>query len=384
MCNKVNDYRIPTWTVVPGEILYDQEINDAAFRVFAAISGLCGSSGCCYASNAWFTEKLGKDKTTISRAISRLEKSGFILTTVINVPKKGSRRFIFTFNLKQLRKLAQVTEVGGSAETAEVLSGMARMLLEKMMVGVGKNDNPPMGNNEEAPLSKNDQDPIGDNDNHRIKDIEKERESEKPPPTRSFKKGPKGEKCLEEVCWNNYLVAKAKFGSTFDPEFYDFFEQEVLARFPKQEIYAATLSDWYNDVWIKYEVDDIIWAVKRQRDESNAWQLKWPQIKNMLKSNKKAKDQEEVMALTREKIAQDKINQPKQQHNEAIELAENNPTEFMRKYQANPFFKDLVDANPELSGVVPAEVKGETKRPKRKCTISSDGSVTCTEKRRMM
>ncbi|HEB31331.1 MAG TPA: helix-turn-helix domain-containing protein [Spirochaetes bacterium] len=352
MTNKIQDYRIPTWSFVSGEILYDQEINDAAFRVYAAISGLCGSSGCCYASNAWFTEKLGKDKTTISRAISRLEKSGFILTTVINVPKKGSRRFIFTFNLKQLRKLAQVTEVGGSAETAEVLSGMARMLLEKMMVGVGKNDNPPMGDNEEGPLSKNDQDPIGDNAHHRIKDIEKERESEKDPPSRSFKKGPKNKKSLEEVCWDNYLMVKAKFGTTLDPEFYDFFEKEVLGRFPKQEVYAATLSDWYNDVWGKYATDDIIAVLKRQRDESNAWQVKWHQIKNRLEANIRAKKARQATEDFREgqvQRDQEQAEKIKDRRKERLEFARKKPDEFNLKYRNNPMFKIMVDSEPELA-----------------------------------
>jgi DNA-binding MarR family transcriptional regulator len=317
------------WGRIPAEVRYDKSLPAAARLLYAEFDALSRKHGYCWASNSYFARLFEVDVATVSKWIKKLVDGDHISMRV--VPKEANRRYIYLLTKKSIA------------------------LLTEKSVAIDEKVKSPI--------------------DEKVKPTNKtsiNSESEKQPPTPLFKKGSR-----EDICWNSYLAAKSHFGTTFDPDFYDFFEQEVMGRFDKQKVCNATLSDWYNDVWMVYGIDDIVRVLKRQRDESNAWQVKWYQIKNRLRDDKKAKDNTE---LTRRQAEENKVNHAvdnKHRRQEQLELARSNLPEFVKHYQTNPFFRKKVDNDPELKRFMPEENKARTKR---KCTISSDGKVTCTEK----
>lgn len=329
------------WGRIPADVRYDKLLPPAARLLYAEFDALSKKYGYSWAGNAYFAELYDVKEETISRWINMLLKNDHISVRIV---QKEHRRYIYLLTKKSIAPLTEISSAEGGA------------------------------------IDENVKGPIDEIVNHNKTSINNTRESEKDPPSRSFKKGPKGEKCLEEICWDNYLLARAKFKTALDPEFYDFFEQEVLGRYPRQEVYYATLSDWYNEIWGEYEVDDIIAVLKRLRGASNAWQIRWDKVESGLKATEKAKiEQKDVESYHRgcEQREKEHLEKMQVRKEERLEMAMTKPEKFMQKYRHNPLFKKIVDEEPELAKYVtlPDKTRG------RQCKISSDGKVTCTEKR---
>ncbi len=64
----------------PLSILHDNNLSDAAFRLYLEIFGLSEASkkGYCWATNRTLAENFGKSPRSVIRALSELEEKGYI------------------------------------------------------------------------------------------------------------------------------------------------------------------------------------------------------------------------------------------------------------------------------------------------------------------
>lgn len=66
------------YAVIPANVRYDDQIPANAKLLYGEISALIGAEGYCFASNQYFANIYGMSCDTITRLISKLEKSGYI------------------------------------------------------------------------------------------------------------------------------------------------------------------------------------------------------------------------------------------------------------------------------------------------------------------
>ena len=66
------------FAVIPANVRYDQELKPNEKLLYGEITCLTQKTGECWASNNYFAELYGVDKSTISRYISNLTNKGYI------------------------------------------------------------------------------------------------------------------------------------------------------------------------------------------------------------------------------------------------------------------------------------------------------------------
>lgn len=77
------------YAIIPANVRYDPDLNANAKLLYGEVTALCNERGFCWASNNYFAELYGKNKSTIARWIKDLEEKGYIERRVIY--KEGSR-----------------------------------------------------------------------------------------------------------------------------------------------------------------------------------------------------------------------------------------------------------------------------------------------------
>lgn len=116
------------FAVIPAKVRYAQ-INDGAKLLYGEITALTNTKGYCYASNDYFAKLYKRDKSTISRWVSILQKNGFINIEIIRDERKQviERRIYIidsqTIDIKQKKdkteKKETVKEVAEETTTEE-------------------------------------------------------------------------------------------------------------------------------------------------------------------------------------------------------------------------------------------------------------------------
>ena len=71
------------YAVIPANVRYDKNIPANAKLLYGEITALANDKGYCWASNSYFAELYEVSKETISRWISKLEKSGYVNVQII-------------------------------------------------------------------------------------------------------------------------------------------------------------------------------------------------------------------------------------------------------------------------------------------------------------
>lgn len=79
--------------IISDPVMTSKSLNDKSKLIYALINGLSNEQGYCWANNHYFAEFFGVSKETISRAISLLEKCGFV--EIIIDENAGNSRKIF-------------------------------------------------------------------------------------------------------------------------------------------------------------------------------------------------------------------------------------------------------------------------------------------------
>jgi len=80
--------------VIPAVILYDRNLIDKDKLTFCVISNLTHEKGYCWASNRYIADLLNCATVTISRSIARLNKHGYIISSV-EKSQDGTKRKIY-------------------------------------------------------------------------------------------------------------------------------------------------------------------------------------------------------------------------------------------------------------------------------------------------
>lgn len=102
--------------VIPDFVLCHPTISSNSIKLFCKITGLCNLTGFCWASNAYFTEKLHWSQSTVKRALGELRDLNFIdINFEIGKDKKVEKRIITTHfkKLKSIENTQSKSELGG-------------------------------------------------------------------------------------------------------------------------------------------------------------------------------------------------------------------------------------------------------------------------------
>ena len=81
------------FSVIPAAVMFNHNLTDFEKILYGHISSLCNKEGFCWAKNRTFAKAHRKSESTISAAISKLEKLGFIKVEIDRI--EGNKRKIW-------------------------------------------------------------------------------------------------------------------------------------------------------------------------------------------------------------------------------------------------------------------------------------------------
>lgn len=129
------------YAVIPANVRYDKNIPANAKLLYGEITALANDKGYCWASNSYFAELYEVSKETISRWISKLEKSGYVKVQIIY--KENTKEII---------------------ERRIYINGIPQIVNEKTYVQTDDKSNTPIDENINT-YGQNNQDDIDENIN---------------------------------------------------------------------------------------------------------------------------------------------------------------------------------------------------------------------------
>ena len=66
------------WAILPARVRYDKQLPANAKLIYAEIAAKINEEGFCFCHNAYFSERLGIKRDTVSTLIKRLENAEYI------------------------------------------------------------------------------------------------------------------------------------------------------------------------------------------------------------------------------------------------------------------------------------------------------------------
>lgn len=87
------------YAIIPASVRYDKRLKPNAKLLYGEITALCSKEGFCWADNAYFAALYEVDRITISRWVSSLENTGYLM--IEHFPENGNTRKIFIDNSVQ-------------------------------------------------------------------------------------------------------------------------------------------------------------------------------------------------------------------------------------------------------------------------------------------
>ena len=83
------------WAILPAAVRYDKSLPANAKLIYAEIAAKINEDGFCFCHNAWFSERLGIKRDTVSTLGKRLEDAGYIRIDVDVASVNKDRRRIY-------------------------------------------------------------------------------------------------------------------------------------------------------------------------------------------------------------------------------------------------------------------------------------------------
>ena len=218
-------------TFIPKKILLTKGLSMSEKYILAEVDSLDGEDH-CWAMNRHFADLIGISPDRAGKIISGLVRKGF-LERQITLTSGGKSRI-----LRVASHTVEVTD-GHTVETPD-----------------GHTVDPPLPSGENTGCYKEERTVRG-------------QKGEDLPPTVSGSY----EKRAELL----YLAAKKSLTETVDslqypePEFFEWFEAEVMGRWDKYSVTKAVLVDWHDIIWKVYNPDTILTALRKFKTESSNW-----------------------------------------------------------------------------------------------------------------
>ena len=112
-----NDYT-GQWAILPAMVRYDKSLPANAKLIYAEIAAKINEDGFCFCHNAWFSERLGIKRDTVSTLVKRLEAADYIRIDV-DVARVNKDRRSYPYGSLARRVIGYVEE----GKTAKGLEG---------------------------------------------------------------------------------------------------------------------------------------------------------------------------------------------------------------------------------------------------------------------
>ena len=120
------------YAIIPAEVRY-ADITANAKLLYGEITALCSKEGFCWASNQYFADLYGVNKTTISEWIAVLKSKGFIDSVVENL---NERRITIRGGIGKKPKGASGKAEGGASGKAEHINTSINNTINGINAGV--------------------------------------------------------------------------------------------------------------------------------------------------------------------------------------------------------------------------------------------------------
>ena len=95
MVGKVNEENPNYFAIIPASVRYDKSLSATSKLFYGEITALANKTGCCWASNKYFSELYAISERQVTRIISELEKNGYIEIEFIKKGVLVERRNIY-------------------------------------------------------------------------------------------------------------------------------------------------------------------------------------------------------------------------------------------------------------------------------------------------
>lgn len=107
------------FSIMPINVILDPDLSTPALRIYALISNIANSKGCCRAKNKYFQDSCEVEERTVSRALAQLSAKGYISI----MTNKNARAIYLPFNAR-----FQTTENNIPEPAEDVAPGVIEIL----------------------------------------------------------------------------------------------------------------------------------------------------------------------------------------------------------------------------------------------------------------
>ena len=123
------------YAVIPASVMYDNDLKPSEKLLYAAITMLCGSTGECWASNAYFAKQFNASLSSISHWLGTLSSKGYI--EVIMRYEYGTKRIE-----KRIIKLPNVIVPENRFTPSQEFASLAKNCEENNYISLNTNNIP--------------------------------------------------------------------------------------------------------------------------------------------------------------------------------------------------------------------------------------------------
>jgi rubrerythrin len=221
------------FAIIPATVRYDKSLSPNAKLLYGEITALCKKEGYCWASNSYFADLYGVDRSSISNWVKKLAAAGYVRIELVYATDKPNIQMRKIYPIMDAKQNATNAEDGGEAANIEGGGEISHQGGEKNHQGVVKNFNGGGEKTQEILLQANNKKAAAADQN--------KSENEKPPDksaaAESFEKTEKQNKTHAKIPREDvenlrrhfkHIDPNLKFDSGFYPKVLEFLEMYNL------------------------------------------------------------------------------------------------------------------------------------------------------------
>ena len=112
------------WAILPARVRYDKQLPANAKLIYAEIAAKINEEGFCFCHNAYFSERLGIKRDTVSTLIKRLEDAEYIRIDVDVSRVNSDRRRIYLTSKPYEWGVSDLNRVASSSVMLRTIQGI--------------------------------------------------------------------------------------------------------------------------------------------------------------------------------------------------------------------------------------------------------------------